>query len=50
MIGFGLLMVWLMQPTVLPNAPFDMAEQRTPVILRVTRKRSHRTLNNPPSR
>ena len=36
MIGFGLLMYWLMQPTVLPDAPFDMAEQRTPVILRVT--------------
>jgi hypothetical protein len=36
MIGFGFLMHWLMQPTVLPDAPFDMAEQRTPVILRVT--------------
>jgi hypothetical protein len=34
MIGFGLLMHWLMQPTVLPNTPFDMAEQRVPVILR----------------
>jgi hypothetical protein len=37
MIGFGLLMYWLMQPTVLPNVPFDMAEQRAaPIILRVT--------------
>lgn len=30
MIGFGLLMYWLMQPTVLPNAPFDSAGQEKP--------------------
>ena len=36
MIGFGVLMYGLMQPTVLPNAPFDMARQEkaTPIILR----------------
>jgi hypothetical protein len=27
MVGFGLLMYRLMQPTVLPNTPFDMAGQ-----------------------
>ena len=30
MIGFGLLMYWLTQPTVLPNVPFDMARQAPP--------------------
>ena len=36
MIGFGLLMYWLTQPTVLPNVPFDMAgqEKPAPIILR----------------
>ena len=36
MIGFGLMVYWLMQPTVLPNTPFDMAGQqnRAPIILR----------------
>jgi hypothetical protein len=35
MIGFGLLMYWLMQPTVLPNIPFNMAglEKRARIIL-----------------
>ena len=38
MIGFGLLMYWLMQPTVLPNTPFDMADQaqHPPIVLRAT--------------
>jgi len=30
MIGFGLLMYWLMQPTVLPNPPFDLAAHEKP--------------------
>jgi hypothetical protein len=36
MIGVGMLMYWLMQPTVLPNAPFSMTgqEKRAPIILR----------------
>jgi hypothetical protein len=36
MIGFGVLMYWLMQPTVLPNVPFDLAgqEKPAPIILR----------------
>jgi hypothetical protein len=36
MAGFGMLMYGLMQPTVLPNAPFDQAEHRAPVILRLS--------------
>ncbi|MBX9776937.1 MAG: hypothetical protein K2Y71_21370 [Xanthobacteraceae bacterium] len=36
MAGFGTLMYWLMQPTVLVNVPFDLAEHNSPVILRVT--------------
>lgn len=36
MIGFGMVLYWLMQPTVLPNAPFDLAKQHTPVIVRAT--------------
>jgi hypothetical protein len=38
MIGFGLMMYWLMQPTVLPNTPFDMADlaRRAPIVLRAT--------------
>jgi hypothetical protein len=35
MIGFGMGMYWLMQPTVLPNAPFELAGQRAPVISRL---------------
>jgi hypothetical protein len=27
MVGFGLLMYWAMQPTVLPNAPFESTAQ-----------------------
>jgi hypothetical protein len=38
MIGFAALMYGLMQPTVLPNAAFDVAgqEKRAPIILRST--------------
>jgi hypothetical protein len=38
MIGFGLLMVWMMQPTVLPNVPFDLAghPQHPAIVLRAT--------------
>jgi hypothetical protein len=36
MVGFGMLMYWLMQPTVLTNAPFDLAgQQHSPIIQRV---------------
>lgn len=36
MVAFAALMVWLTQPTVIPNAPYDLAgaERRTPIILR----------------
>jgi hypothetical protein len=38
MIAFAILMYWLMQPTVLPNAPYDMAAhgRRAPIILRAS--------------
>ena len=37
MIGFGMLMVWLMQPTVLPNAPFEPGQPQHPaIVLRAT--------------
>ena len=40
MIGFGGLMYWLLQPTVLPNVPYDLASQTkpAPVILRASPK------------
>jgi hypothetical protein len=34
MIGFAILMYWAMQPTVLPNAPFELAAQPNPIVLR----------------
>ena len=40
MIGFAVLTYWLMQPTVLPNAPYDMAEhfKPAPIVVRALSK------------